>query len=455
MSDEECECPECPAGLPAYLATFADLMSLLMCFFVLLLAFSEMDAQKYKQVAGSMKEAFGVQQQIKADSTPKGTSIIAQEFSPGKPEPTVLNEVRQHTVDDLASTLDVECTPESDEKEDQEGKGESSEDDKKADNKKVDVEKAMEEIKKKLEAKTQAEAVKAAAKLMDEIRKGRIEVETQGRQIVIRVKEKGSFESGSATLRDSFIPIMDKIRGAIESINGVFAVSGHTDDIPISTLRFRSNWELSSARSVSVAHELLKTGTMDPAKFTIVGHGDTRPLVENDSSDNRSINRRVEIIINQGENDDKIISGEEALPEDEEFTEDLLRQAGLEGVEGFEILVDEADLGDAEEVVEEEVEEEREISAFDEVPEDLLIPEPEAPSGEEFDEFDDGIDGFVAPPEEVPIVGESTSVDVLPSEQKNNVDKPRLGSDFDLSIDPFAQPEGAKPGAGQNDGEFF
>ena len=449
MSDEECECPECPAGLPAYLATFADLMSLLMCFFVLLLAFSEMDAQKYKQVAGSMKEAFGVQKQIKADSTPKGTSIIAQEFSPGKPEPTVLNEVRQHTVDDLASTLDVECTPESDENEDQEGKGESSEDDKK-----VDVEKAMEKIKKRLEAKTQADAVKAASKLMDEIRKGRIEVETQGRQIVIRVKEKGSFESGSATLRGSFIPIMDKIRGAIESINGVFAVSGHTDDIPIATLRFRSNWELSSARSVSVAHELLKTGTMDPAKFTIVGHGDTRPLVENDSSENRSINRRVEIIINQGENDDKILSGEEALPEDEEFTEDLLRQAGLEGVEGFEILIDEADLGDAEEEV---VEKDREISAFEEVPEDLLISEQEGPSGEEFDDIGDidGEDEFSLPLDEDPIALEEPPVETQPFVQESDVETLRLGSDFDLSVDPFAQPKSAKPGAGQDDGEFF
>mgnify|MGYP000210712610 CR=1 FL=1 len=449
MSDEECdECPECPTGLPAYLATFADLMSLLMCFFVLLLAFSEMDAQKYKQVAGSMKEAFGVQKQIKADSTPKGTSIIAQEFSPGKPEPTVLNEVRQHTVDDLASTLDVQCTPESDEKEDKEGKGESSDDDKK-----VDVEKAIEKIKKKLEAKTQADAVKAAAKLMDEIRKGRIEVETQGRQIVIRVKEKGSFESGSATLRDSFIPIMDKIRGAIESINGVFAVSGHTDDIPIATLRFRSNWELSSARSVSVAHELLKTGSMDPAKFTIVGHGDTRPLVENDSSDNRSINRRVEIVINQGENDEKIISGEEALPEDEEFTEDLLREAGLEGIEGFEILTDEADLG--EEAEEELVEEDREISAFEEVPDDLLILEEEGLSEGDFDDFEGVVDELSELPDSSAIVKEDVPVDAQPSVLDSAADKPRLGNDFDLSVDPFAQPEGGGLGAGQDDGEFF
>ena len=73
------------AGAPAWIMTFADLMSLLMCFFVLLLAFSEMDALKFKQLAGSMKMAFGVQRDVKAKEIPKGTSVIAKEFSPGKP----------------------------------------------------------------------------------------------------------------------------------------------------------------------------------------------------------------------------------------------------------------------------------------------------------------------------------------------------------------------------------
>ena len=86
MSDEEeSECPECVEGLPAYMGTFADLMSLLMCFFVLLLSFSEMDVIKFKQIAGSLKLAFGVQREVEADSIPMGTSVIAQEFSPGRP----------------------------------------------------------------------------------------------------------------------------------------------------------------------------------------------------------------------------------------------------------------------------------------------------------------------------------------------------------------------------------
>ena len=80
MAQEE-ECPKCPPeGLPAWMGTFADLMSLLMCFFVLLLAFSEMDVLKFKQIAGSMKFAFGVQNKIEVKDIPKGTSVIAMEF---------------------------------------------------------------------------------------------------------------------------------------------------------------------------------------------------------------------------------------------------------------------------------------------------------------------------------------------------------------------------------------
>lgn len=84
MDDEEkCKCP--PPGLPLWMGTFADLMSLLMCFFVLLLSFSEMDVLKFKQIAGSMKFAFGVQNRLEVKDIPKGTSIIAQEFRPGAP----------------------------------------------------------------------------------------------------------------------------------------------------------------------------------------------------------------------------------------------------------------------------------------------------------------------------------------------------------------------------------
>jgi len=92
------ECPKCPpAGAPLWLATFADLMSLLMCFFVLLLSFATMDVAKFKQMAHSMDEAFGVQKDIVADEIPMGTSIIAQHFSPAQTEPTPLEQIKQTT----------------------------------------------------------------------------------------------------------------------------------------------------------------------------------------------------------------------------------------------------------------------------------------------------------------------------------------------------------------------
>ncbi len=80
MADEECKQEECPPGAPLWMCTFADLMSLLLCFFVLLLSFSVMDAQKYKMVQGSMKDAFGVQKQIRAIDNPSSEQIITTQF---------------------------------------------------------------------------------------------------------------------------------------------------------------------------------------------------------------------------------------------------------------------------------------------------------------------------------------------------------------------------------------
>ncbi|MFT7129910.1 MAG: chemotaxis protein MotB, partial [Gammaproteobacteria bacterium] len=115
MIDEAADCPACPPpGAPGWMGTFADLMSLLMCFFVLLLSFAEMDAMKFKRLAGSMAQAFGVQNKLDLKDPPKGTSIIAQEFSPGRPEPTPINEIYQHTNDITQLSLDIQCAEEYD-----------------------------------------------------------------------------------------------------------------------------------------------------------------------------------------------------------------------------------------------------------------------------------------------------------------------------------------------------
>ncbi|MBU2965753.1 flagellar motor protein MotB [Amphritea sp. 2_MG-2023] len=308
MSDEELECPPCPAGLPGWMATFADLMSLLMCFFVLLLSFSEMDVLKFKQLAGSMREAFGVQNQIKVEDIPKGTSIIAQEFSPGRPEPTPLNEVRQMTLNNNLQTLDVRT---------QEGESEVRE--KLAGETADQLEQMLEQMEAQAEAQAQKEAVEFAAALRQEIGQGSIEIATEGKKIVIRVKEKGSFESGSAELKFAYIPVIAKIRDVLLNVGGKVAIEGHTDNIPVSGGRYESNWGLSTARALAVGHELFADPRIDQSRFTIIGYADTKPLAPNNTAENRSMNRRVEIIIQKSTDPEELEKLETQEPGDQGF----------------------------------------------------------------------------------------------------------------------------------------
>ncbi len=292
MSDEpvKCKCP--PPGSPAWMATFADLMSLLMCFFVLLLSFSEMDVLKFKQLAGSMREAFGVQNQIKVKDIPKGTSIIAQEFSPGRPEPTPFNEVRQFTTETSQRSLDVRR---------QQGKSDYL--DPKAGEIQELIEK-MEAERQESESEAKEDALTVAMALQDEIGKGSVEVETRESKVIIRVKEKGSFSSGAADLNFEFIPIISTIRDVLITIQGTVSVEGHTDNIPISTAQFQSNWGLSSARALSVAQELFVDPRIEQARYQVIGYADTKPLAPNDTAENRALNRRVEIVIQKGKDEE-------------------------------------------------------------------------------------------------------------------------------------------------------
>jgi chemotaxis protein MotB len=297
MSDEpqkKCKCP--PPGAPAWMATFSDLMSLLMCFFVLLLSFSEMDVLKFKQLAGSMREAFGVQNQIKVEDIPKGTSIIAQEFSPGRPEPTPLNEVRQMTINNDMNTLDVRS---------QEGEATVK-----------DKLQGLEEMIREQQEQAQREAVQFAQALSQEIGDGAVEVETEGTKLIIRVKEKGAFDSGSAELKFAYIPVVAKIRDVLLGVSGRVSIEGHTDNIPYAGTRFESNWDLSAARALAVAHELFSDPRIDESRFQVAGYADSKPLVPNNSAENRARNRRVEIVIQKG-NDQELLERLQSRPEDD------------------------------------------------------------------------------------------------------------------------------------------
>jgi chemotaxis protein MotB len=292
--DDEHECPDCPTGLPAWLATFGDLMSLLMCFFVLLLSFSEMDALKFKRLAGELRMAFGVQTVINADDPPKGTSIVAKHFSPSTPEPTPINEIRQKTSDVTKSSLEVLCQDAITSQE--EAQGESGKQTREIMVPTTSIAQAKAEAKAAAEAEDTA--LEIASELVQEISKGQVELETQGSKVVIRIRENGSFKGGSAYVTNEFLPVLDKIREVLVEVPGRISVEGHTDNTPLSSGgRYNNNWDLSAARAASVAEQLFIAPEMDETRFMVVGHGSVRPLVDNKTAENRAKNRRVEIII--------------------------------------------------------------------------------------------------------------------------------------------------------------
>ncbi|MFT4928563.1 MAG: chemotaxis protein MotB [Phenylobacterium sp.] len=268
-----------PAGLPGWMATFADMMALLMCFFVLLLSYSEMDAQKFKRIAGAMRQAFGVQNEIHVEDIPKGTSPIFDDFTPGKPDPTPIKQIEQLTRDSAQQYLD------------------------RSEQERLDAQ--------ALEAARDRERIaqqKASEKLLhqlrtlfnDELNQGTLELELLGQQIIFRIHENGAFGSASAFLQPRFKPVIRKIAQQLNNIAGAITVAGHTDNQAVNTELFDSNWDLSAKRAVAVATEMSRVEQFNMGRITVSGHASNVPLIKSNSIAARRKNRRVEISVMQG-----------------------------------------------------------------------------------------------------------------------------------------------------------
>ncbi|MDA8589750.1 MotB family protein [Luminiphilus sp.] len=284
MSDEDFfEEEDDDDGNPdGWMVTFSDLMSLLLCFFVLILSMAEVDIIKYKQLADSMSEAFGVQRDMELESIPKGTSVVSTEFRPGIPDETIVDVVQQVTQDQTRNSLRI-----------------GNPDAPVADEKDVRDEVLTYDEMMELIQETELDAEMLRRLLRTEIDQGQIDVESEARTIIIRIRERGSFTSGSALLNTSFVGVIDKIASALTQIEGKVAVEGHTDDVPINTFAYPSNWDLSAARSVAVVRRMLNISTLQPKRVTASGFADTRPQAINSTAEGRARNRRVEILVRQ------------------------------------------------------------------------------------------------------------------------------------------------------------
>ncbi len=200
--DEE-DCPKCPpVGAPAWMATFADMATLLMAFFVLILSFAEFNVPKFKQISGSLKEAFGVQKVVPVVEQPKGTTVIELNFSPN-PEPSLSTTLRQETTELQKPELELKTeTEKSPEGTGAEKKSQS------------DFEGAGGEGEEQLDAQELAKQLKKA------IDTGEVTVETLGENVVINFPEEKTSDEDVSTMIAETLEALDEARersGASES----------------------------------------------------------------------------------------------------------------------------------------------------------------------------------------------------------------------------------------------
>ena len=137
--------------------------------------------------------------------------------------------------------------------------------------------------------------------LKDEIERGEIRLKRLGNKLIINIDEKVSFDSGKSNLKKEVVAALDKIGKILsEYPENRIIIEGHTDNIPIKTVKFPDNWQLSSERALSVLRYLLENKKLNPEKFSIQGYGEFQPVVPNNTPENRALNRRVDIVIGSG-----------------------------------------------------------------------------------------------------------------------------------------------------------
>jgi len=249
-----------PPGSPAWMATFGDLMNLLLCFFVLLFSMSTVDAQKFELVAASFSQTFSI---FQAGSTAIGDGLL------------ISNGVSQlNQLDEYFNSTGKSA----------EGKDEITD----------------------AEAEVEAEKLKKAEELAERISESlkeekldkEVDIDFTSQYVQLTINGALLFDSGSATLKEDSLPMMQKLGEILARYSeSIIEIEGHTDNVPINTSHFGNNNELSSFRALSVFDFLTANTTLDPSMIKHSGRGEYVPIADNSTPEGRAKNRRVEIKI--------------------------------------------------------------------------------------------------------------------------------------------------------------
>lgn len=262
-----------PAGAPAWMATFSDLMNLLLCFFVMLFAMSNIEEDKLAAFVAAMNNTFNI---FDGGSTAIGDGMLV---SNGVSQ---LNELDKY-INSTGKTADSETD------------GERFEDFDLSDISQEQIEQFLEE--KQLQANE--ELAEMVGETLAENRLGdEVDVSFTAQYVQLSMSGALLFDSGRAELKEDAKQVLRKLGGVLERYgNGIIEIEGHTDNVPMTSGRYADNEELSSARALAVFYFLREETLLDPMNLKHAGMGERVPVADNSTPEGRALNRRVEIKI--------------------------------------------------------------------------------------------------------------------------------------------------------------
>ena len=276
-----------PAGSPAWMATFSDLMNLLLCFFVLLFSMSTIDEAKLNELIASMNSSFSV---FNGGAKSIGEGIL---ISNGVSQ---LNELANY-INSMGASQDSE--DQTDNLQEYNSSEQALKNDEKNPTKYDEVFEQMLEQMEEMELAENEEKAELIGEAVSESNMSdQIDVSFTAQYVLLTMKGALLFDSGSAQLKNESEKVLDKVAVILDKYaDGEIEINGHTDNVPINGGKFASNEELSSARALSVFYYLLDKSTVDPTRLKHSGMGERVPVADNSTAEGRGKNRRVEIRI--------------------------------------------------------------------------------------------------------------------------------------------------------------
>ncbi len=239
-------------GGGGWLTTFSDLMSLLLTFFILLYSMSDVDAKKFEAISNSLQ------------------SVLS---GVGTPSPIVTSMPSGDANTDLDLDIDIDLD-------------------------KLGINAGILAMEEKVSDYVDEQGLAAE-----------VTVSMNKRGVFVDIKEAILFDPGSANLKPGGEVVLQKLEGLVNDFENDLVIEGHTDDIPMNTAQYPSNWHLSTARAISVLTHMVEYENVDPTRLSAVGYGEYNPILPNDSPENKAANRRVNILIIFDEESDGINNG--------------------------------------------------------------------------------------------------------------------------------------------------